>query len=62
MLASVKLGTMRKCVVPRRSKQPKPDASPDAAPPVGDAAGVVQVKVWLLGISPMVWRAWFKDG
>ena len=26
------------------------------APPVADAAGVVQVKVWLLGISPMVWR------
>ncbi len=21
-----------------------------------DAAGIVQIKVWLLGISPMVWR------
>ena len=27
-----------------------------AEPPSPDAPGVVQVKVWLLGISPMVWR------
>ena len=43
-------------LVPRPSKQPKPAAGPHAAPPVADAAGVVQVKVWLLGISTMVWR------
>ncbi len=42
--------------MPRPSKQPKPAADPDAAPPAADAAGVVRVKVWLLGISPMVWR------
>jgi len=42
--------------VPRPSKQPKPAADPDAALSVADAAGIVQVKVWLLGISPMVWR------
>jgi len=48
--------------VPRRSKQPKPDADPDAAPPVADEAGVVQVKVWLLGISPMIWRRLLVPG
>lgn len=42
--------------MPRPSKQPKAGADPDPASPVPDAPGVVQVKVWLLGISPMVWR------
>jgi len=32
------------------------DADPDPASLVPDAAGIVQVKVWLLGIGPMVWR------
>lgn len=32
------------------------NADPDAEPPCPDVAGVMQVKVWLLGISPMVWR------
>jgi len=41
--------------VSRPSKQPKPAADPDAARPVADASVVVQVEVWLLGISPMVW-------
>jgi hypothetical protein len=36
------------------SKQPS--SARDAAPPVSDAAGIVQIKVWPLGISPMVWR------
>jgi len=40
--------------VPRSSKQS--NLAVDPTPPVADAAGVVQVKVWLLGISPMVWR------
>ena len=43
-------------MVPRPAKRPKPDADPGAKPPDPDAAGTVQVKVWLLGISPMVWR------
>ena len=34
----------------------KTGADPGAEPPSPDAVGVVQVKVWLLGISPMVWR------
>jgi len=45
--------------VPRPSKQAKhsdPGADPDPAPLAPDAAGVAQVKVWLLGISPMMWR------
>ena len=42
--------------MPRPSKQPKNAADPDPSPAVPDAVGVVQVKVWLLGISPMVWR------
>jgi Plasmid pRiA4b ORF-3-like protein len=25
-------------------------------PPGGDAGGLVQLKAWLCGISPMVWR------
>lgn len=63
-------GTMRKRVVPatewgqaqyagplpRPPKQPKPGADPDPAPSAPDAAGVVQLKVWLLRISPMIWR------
>lgn len=32
------------------------DADPNAEPPSPDAAGVMQVKVSLCGISPMVWR------
>ncbi len=40
----------------RPSKQLKPGADLDPAPSVPDAASVVQVKMWLLGISPMVWR------
>ena len=40
----------------RPSKQPKPAVDPDATPPVADAAGVPQLKAWLLGISSMVWR------
>jgi len=42
--------------VPRPAKLPEPAADPGAKPPSADAPGVVQVKVWLLGISPMVWR------
>ncbi len=42
--------------MPRPLKQPKHAADPDAASTGADAAGVVQVKVWLLGIIPMVWR------
>jgi hypothetical protein len=41
--------------VPRPSK-PKLAVDSAAVPSTPDAAGVVQVKVWLLGISPMVWR------
>jgi hypothetical protein len=40
--------------MPRPSTQTKPSA--DADPSAKDAAGIVQIKVWLLGISPMVWR------
>src|SRR5271163_4549067 len=36
---------------PRRPKQPPP-----AETPAPDADAVLQVKVWLLDISPMVWR------
>ena len=35
---------------------------PGAEPPSPDAPGVVQVKVWLLGISPMVWRRLLVPG
>lgn len=42
--------------MPRRSKQPNPATDPpDAASAEPDMA-VMQVKVWLVGISPMVWR------
>ena len=40
--------------MPRPSKKTEPPIGP--APSVPDAASIVQVKVWLLGISPMVWR------
>ena len=42
--------------MPRPSKPPKPATDPDAASAVADDFCAVQVKVWLLGISPMVWR------
>jgi len=42
--------------VPRPAKQRKAAADPGAKPPSPDAPGVVQIKVWLLGISLMVWR------
>ncbi len=42
--------------MPRPSKQPKLAADPDAAPSGADASAIMQVKVWLLGLSPMVWR------
>jgi Plasmid pRiA4b ORF-3-like protein len=38
----------------RRPKQPLP--TKNLAPSATDANAIVQVKVWLLGISPMVWR------
>ena len=38
----------------RRPKQPLPDEPP--APSDPDAASIMQIKVWLVGISPMVWR------
>ena len=41
--------------MPRPSK-PKLAVDADATLPAADAVGAVQVKVWLLGISPMVWR------
>jgi hypothetical protein len=38
----------------QRSKSP---GSEDKSPvPVSDAAAILQVKVWLTGVSPMVWR------
>ena len=40
----------------KHTKQPEPGADPNPAPLAPDAAGVVQVKVWLLGISPMMRR------
>jgi hypothetical protein len=36
---------------PKRSSRTKPPV-----PPPSDENGVVQLKVWLLGISPMIWR------
>jgi hypothetical protein len=38
----------------RRPKLPLP--TKNLAPSVAGANAIVQVKVWLLGISPMVWR------
>src|SRR5713226_4787784 len=38
----------------RRPKQPQPAENP--MPCATDANAIVQVKVWLLGVSPMVWR------
>lgn len=42
-------------VVSRPSK-PKLAVDADTSLPTPDAVGVVQVKVWLLGLSPTVWR------
>ena len=36
----------------RRARKPDPQASSLSV----DAAAIVQVKIWLLGMSPMVWR------
>jgi hypothetical protein len=38
----------------RRRKQPLPKESP--APPAADGDAILQVKVWLIRIGPMVWR------
>jgi hypothetical protein len=38
----------------QRPKQPPPGKSPTLL--ASDADQIVQIKVWLLGISPMVWR------
>jgi hypothetical protein len=38
----------------RRPNQPVPEQSP--TPSGADAGAIMQVKVWLVGISPMVWR------
>ena len=38
----------------RRPKSAVPEENPLA--PAADAATILQVKVWLTGISPMVWR------
>jgi Plasmid pRiA4b ORF-3-like protein len=38
----------------RRSKPPPPAVND--APPTADAGEVLQIKVWLVGISPMIWR------
>ncbi len=43
-------------LVPHPAKQPDPAAQPDAESRSPDEARVAQVKVWPLGISPMVWR------
>src|SRR5258708_33758114 len=38
----------------RRSRSPGSEEKSSA--PAADAAAILQVKVWLIGISPMVWR------
>jgi Plasmid pRiA4b ORF-3-like protein len=38
----------------RRQKSPGPEEK--ASAPTADADAILQVKVWLVGISPMVWR------
>src|ERR1039458_2075581 len=38
----------------RRPKPPVPEVIPSE--PAADANTILQVKVWLVGISPMVWR------
>ena len=39
----------------KRRPEPCPlDENP--APPAADSGSILQIKVWLLGISPMVWR------
>jgi len=40
--------------VTRAPKQTRPIIK--TAPSTTDAGAIVQIKVWLLGISPMVWR------
>ncbi len=36
----------------KRARKPDPQGSGLAM----DAAAIVQIKIWLLGVSPMVWR------
>ena len=38
----------------RRPTPAAPEVNPPA--PAADAAAILQIKVWLTGISPMVWR------
>jgi hypothetical protein len=40
----------------KRRPQQFPTEDSGRAPPSADADGVLQIKVWLIGISPMVWR------
>jgi hypothetical protein len=40
----------------RRPKQPPVEDSGAAAAAATDAEAVLQIKVWLLGVNPMVWR------
>ena len=40
----------------KRRPQWLPAEEGGSAPPPGDAEAVLQIKVWLIGISPMVWR------
>ena len=44
------------CRGTRPKKRPEPAVYADVIPPVPDVVGAMQVKVWLLGIGPMVWR------
>ena len=44
----------------RSPKRTSPSA--ETAPSLADAEPVVQIKVWLLGISPMVWRRLLVPG
>ena len=39
----------------RRPKQPSVEVN-GTAPVAANAEAVLQIKVWLIGISPMVWR------
>jgi hypothetical protein len=34
----------------------RPKQSPSAETPAADADAILQIKVWLLDVSPMVWR------
>jgi hypothetical protein len=38
----------------RRPKQPHPEEPPTLSD--ADATSIMQIKIWLVGISPMVWR------